>query len=119
MLILVFLAPFFIAIAWLVYIDSSNTEDIKKYISKNECENTIYYQSKYQTLCKNGVVVILNQFSIDFSSNEIIKYKNIKKLKIDKKSIIVNNKDEDLTLVFENEKQVKKFEKELRKKINE
>lgn len=119
MLILVFLAPFFIAIAWLVYIDSNNSNEIEQYLSAHECNDRVYYQSKYQSLCKNELIIVLNQFTIDLSSNEIINYKNIKNLSIEKKSIIVNNNNKDLTLVFETEKQTQEFVTKLRKKIDE
>lgn len=119
MLILVFLAPFFIAIAWLVYIDSNNSKEVEQYLSLHECNERVYYQSKYQSLCKNELIIIVNQFSIDLSSNEIINYKNIKDLSIEKKSIIVSNNKKDLFLVFENENQTQEFAAKLRKKIDE
>ncbi len=118
MIILVFFTPFFIAIAWLYFIDLGNTTEINEYFSKNKCKNIIYYKSKYKAVCQNKVLSINNQFNIDFSSNEVIYLKNILKLSTNNNSIDIISKNKQMKLEFKNEKDNIQFLNILKEKID-
>lgn len=118
MIILVFFTPFFIAIAWLYMIDMDNTEMINDYMKENSCKNIVYYKSKYKALCQNNIVSIKNQFTIDFSSNEIIKYNKIIDVKDDNISIEIKSETKKMKLDFKNEVEVKTFLNALKERKN-
>lgn len=59
-----------------------------------------------------------NQFSIDFSTNTKIEYKDIKKIKKAKEnSLLLSTNNEENSLYFEKETQREKFFKNLQKKL--
>lgn len=114
MIILVFFTPFFIAIFWLYMIDLDNTKMINAYFLENKCKNIFYYKSKYKAFCKDSVLSINNQFNINFSSNEVIKFNAILNIQDNEKNIEIKSKNKKMLLEFKNEEDKKTFLKSLK-----
>lgn len=117
MLILVLLSPFLIALAWVLYIDSSNVSMIEEFYKKNSCENIYNYKSRYKALCEGRVVIIKNQFNIDFDENVYIKYDDIKNLKKENKTLFIKNSNGEEKLYFKEKIDSDKFYDELKKRV--
>ena len=117
MIILVFLSPFFIALAWVLYVDSSNITMIEEFYKKNSCQNIYNYKSRYKAICDEKVVIIKNQFSIDFSENVYIKYSDIKDIKKENSKILIKTDSLDENLYFKESIDSEVFYKELEKRV--
>jgi len=113
MLILILLSPFFIAIAWVLYLDSSNIKMIEEFYQKNNCENVYNYRSRYKGLCVDNITIVNNQFNIDFSENIYIKYSEIKNIKLEGKEILIEDLNKKEKLYFQEDTQSKEFFDEL------
>ena len=113
MLILILLSPFFIAIAWVLYLDSSNLEMIEELYQKNNCVNVYNYKSRYKGLCKDNITIVNNQFNIDFSQNIYIKYSDIKDIKLQNKEVLIDTSNKKEKLYFKEDTQSKEFFDEL------
>ena len=117
MVILVLLSPFFIALAWVLYVDSANISMIEEFYKKNSC-NTIYdYKSRYKGICEDKIIVVNNQFSIDFSQNIYIKYNEIKSIDIKDKTILIESQKQKESLFFKENVDSQKFYEELKKRV--
>lgn len=117
MILLVFISPFLIVIAWVLYIDSSNISMIEEFYKKNSC-NTVYnYKSRYKAICEDKIVIIKNQFSIDFSENVYIKYSEIKEKKNQGKIINIKTDSLEESLYFKEKMDSNKFYEELEKRV--
>ena len=117
MILLVFFAPFFIVIGWLVMVDSSNDEEVRAYLKKAKCQEVFYYRSRYKSICDSNVLLINNQFSLDFSSNEKIVFSKIKKIQEEKNSLEIQTQNKLFILFFEKNQEMKTFKKSLEDKI--
>lgn len=62
--------------------------------------------------------MVNNQFSIDFDSNKVIKYSDIKDLKLNDKSIKIDFKNEKEELFFEKISESESFYKKLNESLN-
>ncbi|NQY52196.1 MAG: hypothetical protein HRT42_01375 [Campylobacteraceae bacterium] len=116
MILLLFFAPFFIAIGVLVMIDNANTQEIDNLFKKSKCEKVFYYKSRYKSICENNIILVQNQFSVDFSTNIYIKYQNILNTKIDNTNLEIRTKKELFTLSFEKKEELNEFVKNLEDK---
>jgi len=116
-ILLVFFAPFFIVIGWLVMVDSSNDEEVRAYFEKDKCQEVFYYRSRYKSICDSKVLLINNQFSLDFSSNETIVFSKIEKIQEEKNSLKIQTQNKLFVLFFEKNQEVKIFKKSLEDKI--
>jgi hypothetical protein len=117
MVILVLLSPFFIAIAWVLYLDSTNIEMIEEFYKKNSCVSIYNYKSRYKGLCEDKIIIVNNQFNIDFSQNLNIKYEDIKNIKLESKEILLDELNSKERLYFKEEIDSKNFYEELSKRI--
>lgn len=96
--------------------DNSNKEEIKNFFETQKCETIIYSKGKYKGVCHNYVMQISNSFNVDLRKNRTtLLYKDIKDVKIEKNSIIIN---ETYNIEFANEENKEIFYRNLRKKIN-
>lgn len=118
MLILILLSPFFIAIAWVLYVDSVNINMIEEFYKKNSCHTIYNYHSRYKGLCKDSITIVNNQFTIDFSQNLYIKFTDIKEVKQEKNDILINSLDKVERLYFKEKIDSQKFYEELKKSMN-
>ena len=117
MILLVFFAPFFIVIGWLVMVDSNNDDEVRAFLKKEKCQAVFYYRSRYKSICDSKVLLINNQFSLDFSSNEKIVFSKIEKIQEEKNSLKIQTQDKLFVLFFEKNQEVKTFKKSLEDKI--
>lgn len=113
MILLLFFAPFFIVIGILVMIDDSNTEEINNLFKTSSCEKVYYYKSRYKSICKNNILIVQNQFSVDFSSNKYIKYKDIMNISKNNTDLNIKTKKELFILSFEKKDERNEFMKSL------
>lgn len=112
-LIFVFLSPFIIAIAAIVYLGSANESKVRDFLETNSCEDVYNYKGTYKALCKDEVIIINDYFFIDFESNETIKYTEIQSTKFQEKNINVKINDMNKTLYFATIEESKQFFKGL------
>lgn len=117
MILLVFFAPFFIVIGWLVMVDSSNDEEVRAFFKKAKCQEVFYYRSRYKSICDSKILLINNQFSLDFSSNEKILFSEIEKIQEKNNSIEIQTQNKLFILFFEKNEEIKTFKKSLEDKI--
>lgn len=117
MILLVFLTPFILVIGWLVMLDNSNIEEVNKYYKNNSCQKIYYYKSRFKSTCENKIIIINNQFSIDFNTNIYIKYIDIQTLQNEKTNLHIKTKKESFILSFPNIDEVEEFKKSLEDKI--
>lgn len=117
MVILVLLSPFFIAIAWVMYIDSANIDMIEEFYKKNTCTNIYNYHSRYKGLCKDNITIINNQFSIDFQENIYIKYDDIKATHLEDKDILIESSNIEEKLYFKDNSDSEKFYEDLKNRL--
>ncbi len=117
MILLLLFSPFLVAIAWVLYMDSSNINMIEEFYKNHSC-NTIYeYKSRFKGLCKDNITIINNQFNIDFTKNVYIKYDEIKKIKRDKKNILINTSKGNEKLYFKEKVDSDTFYEGLNKRL--
>lgn len=102
-----------------MYVDSKNIESIENFYKENSCKEVYYYKSRYKAICKDKIVVIKNQFSVDFSSNVIIKYSDIIDFKINEKSLNIKTSIFEDKLYFETQKDTADFYSKLNIKLNQ
>lgn len=69
-------------------------------------------------MCKDEIILVNNQFSIDFDSNKVIKYSDIKDLKLNDKSIKIDFKNQKEELFFEKISESESFYKKLKESLN-
>lgn len=118
MLLVIFIAPFLIAIAVVSYIGHTNNLKVEAFFKNNQC-NTIYnYQGRFKALCSDKILVINDYFIVDFLSNKQIYYKDIKKINLKNSSVSIQSKNRHL-LVFKQNTDAKQFQKKLQRKINQ
>lgn len=117
MLIFVFLTPFFIAIACIIYLGNSNEKEIKTFFENNSCEYIYNYKTRYKALCNEKIILINDHFIIDFSSNIEIKYKDIIKYKKDNLNLILSTESGPKTLAFKENSDLKFFFEALEEKL--
>ena len=116
---MIFIALFgFIAIVVIslnVY-DEYNLKKIEEYINNLNCEKYIYSKGSYKALCEDRLLEIPNSFTVDVKvdKKEFI-YADINSLDIDKKSIIINDKEK---ISFSKEEELNSFYKKLEKNLN-
>lgn len=91
-------------------VNSTNTQLIESYFKDNACESVYNYKTRYKAVCFDKVVVINDYFSIDFSTNEEILFKDIVTIQSDKNGMMIKSKTKSLTLSFEKEAHLKNFE---------
>lgn len=109
MIIFILISPFLIAIGWVLYIDSSNISKIEEFYEKNSCQQIHNYRSRYKALCGDELIIVDNTFTIDFSTNIVIRYDDIITSKLKEKQISINYKDKEETIYFEKEDLAKNF----------
>ncbi len=117
MLILILLSPFFIAIAWVLYIDSSNIDMIEEFYKKNSCTTIYNYHSRYKGLCTDNITIINNQFNIEFEENIYIKYDEIKYVNLQGKDILIDTIKSNEKLYFKEKIDSEKFYEDLKKRL--
>lgn len=117
MLILILLSPFFVAIAWIMYIDSSNIDMIEEFYKKDSCTNIYNYHSRYKGLCKDNITIVNNQFTIDFKENVYIKYDEIQSTELQDKDILIESSKSKEKLYFKEKIDSKKFYEDLKKRL--
>jgi hypothetical protein len=110
-----FLFIVFIVVALNMY-DDSNLKKIEDYIIKQNCVQHIYTKGSYKVLCEDKLIEIPNSFSIDIKEDKIeYKYEDIKNIDIQKKDILINNKNK---ISFSKDEEVNKFYLQLEEKLN-
>lgn len=90
---------------------------IENFYKKHSCQNIYSYKSRYKAICDEKIVIINNQFSIDFDKNIYIEYKNIKSKNLNEKQIEVETNNFHETLYFKENSHSEEFYKELEKKL--
>jgi len=90
---------------------------IEEFYKKNSCQNIYNYKSRYKAICDEKVVIIKNQFSIDFTENIYIKYDDIKELKKEDKSIHIKSENLEESLYFKEKIDSEEFYLELKKRV--
>ena len=90
---------------------------IEEFYKKNSCQNIYNYKSRYKAICDEKVVIIKNQFSIDFSENVYIKYDEIKDIKKVDNQISIKTDNLEENLYFKEKIDTDDFYKELKKRV--
>lgn len=106
---------FFVVIALNMY-DNHNLQTIEDYIKKEKCDSFIYTKGSYKALCEDRLLEVANSFNLDIKTQkkEFI-YKDVKDIYIDKKSIIINDKEK---ISFSKDEELNTFYKNLEEKLN-
>lgn len=116
---MIFLVVFgFIALVVIVLnvMDNSNLQTIENYFKSNNCQNIIYSKGSYKGICEEEIMEISNSFTVDLEKNKTIyKLNEIKNIEKNNMDIIINN---SYTIRFKEEKNIDKFYKSLKEKIN-
>lgn len=90
---------------------------IEEFYKKNSCQNIYNYKSRYKAICDEKVVIIKNQFSIDFSENVYIKYNEMKDIKKVNNQISIKTDNLEENLYFKEKIDTDDFYKELKKRV--
>ena len=90
---------------------------IEEFYKKNSCQNIYNYKSRYKAICDEKVVIIKNQFSIDFSENVYIKYNEINDIKKVNNKISIKTDNLEESLYFKEKIDSDDFYKELKKRV--
>lgn len=91
---------------------------IEEFYKKNSCETVYNYHSRYKGLCKEKIVIVNNQFSIDFLENIDIKYDEISNIKLQDKDILIKSINRSEKLYFQEKVDSQKFFEELKKRLD-
>lgn len=90
---------------------------IEEFYKKNSCQNIYNYKSRYKAICDEKVVIIKNQFSIDFSENVYIKYNEINDIKKVNNKISIKTDNLEESLYFKEKIDSDDFYKELKERV--
>ncbi len=116
---MIFLVVFgFIALVVIILnvMDNSNLQTIENYFKSKNCQNIIYSKGSYKGVCDDEVMEISNSFNVDLEKNKTIyKLNEIKNIEKNNMAIIINN---SYTIRFKEKKNMDKFYKSLKEKIN-
>lgn len=116
---MIFIALFgfiaFVVVALNMY-DNYNLQKIENYIKQKKCESFIYTKGSYKALCEDSLLEIANSFNLDIKTQKKeFRYINVKDIYIDKKSIIINNKEK---ISFSKDEELNKFYKQIEEKLS-
>jgi len=96
--------------------DTYNLNKIEEYIKSKNCQTPIYSKGSYKAFCDDKILEVSNSFIVDLQENsKVYKYKDIKSAKIEKRDIVINDKDK---ISFKEEENLNKFYNTLKTKIN-
>lgn len=95
--------------------NNANLDEIEEYLKKSSCTNYIYAKGSYKAICDNYFLEISNSFTVDIEKySKIIKYDEIKDLKIKDLKIFINNEPFE----FKGTEELNIFYKELNNKLS-
>jgi len=117
MVFLIFLIPIGLLFGAIYWHDVSNEEKIQTFFVSEQCQDVYRYHARFKALCDDKILVINDYFSLDFESNEEIKYKDIKA--VDKKENILHiaSKKKNLELYFETQESINTFQTKLTQRL--
>jgi len=116
MIFIVFFGFIVIVVISLNIYDGYNLKKIEEYINNLNCEKYIYSKGSYKALCEDKLLEIPNSFNVDVKiDKKEFRYEDIKSLDIDKKSIMINDKEK---ISFSKEEELNSFYKKLEKNLN-
>ncbi len=115
MIFIIFFGLIIAVVIALNMVDSNNINKIQEYLKSQKCDVVSYKDGVYKAACEDKILLIENGFSVDVNNpQKVIYYKEIKKLKKEKKNLVIST-NEEIKIEFKEEKKLNEFFNKVKK----